>query len=505
MCPLPHDFQRSVNTVINPYLFLGRHNWLSHEIVVAPRHVGGLGLINSNHMAVALLGQIVAGLLLSTEPTGFQFRAALQEHMWREYKAIPAHLILRRGIPWRLMNSVLIALCQLRLSVSPSWDEITVPEMLSLPFYNDMYGFQWPEVSTTIACAWEQNGLWVWGDILWYNPGEKGKDRHPCAIPASFPLVPPSPAGVKNNYVPSRGHPDTYPMFSEAAGPLLAPHWCGVWVKLHPTVSYKLREISKFYRRHPDHSKSAKNPRPHDVPFDIDTIGLPFPWRIATLAGKPLREYTVKNARSFQAPSKIVKPDWAFEANENDWRQVWFWQTTPNLLTSAAQSDVFLFLQRRTWLAQKPQNQRRLASYATLDDLTLAQREDFFNTPRRESVNITEETLVEPTTTDSYEIEHVFGVTECMLCAGPKDLAAHGFIECPDAQRAWKAITPTLRKLVNGPGVPLDTRSIVLGWPQIKCPTARSHSHHDTTTTAGHRRRPPERHQPSSGAEWLRG
>lgn len=125
---------------------------------------------------------------------------------------------------------------------------------------------------------WEHNGLRVWGDLLWYNPNEKGKEPHPNSIIKAYPLVPPSPSGVKNNYVPTRGHPDTYQPFGEAAGRLLSNYWKDIWDHLHPVVASKLLEISKHYRIHPDHSKSSKNPRPHDRPFVIDTVGLPFPW-----------------------------------------------------------------------------------------------------------------------------------------------------------------------------------------------------------------------------------
>ena len=59
-----------------------------------------------------------------------------------------------------------------------------------------------------------------------------------------------------------------------------------------------------------------------------------------------------------------------------------------------------------------------------------------------------------------------------MLCNGPTDSAAHGFIECEKAQEAWRHLMPTLRKLVNGRSVPLDTRSIVLGWPDLRMPIA---------------------------------
>lgn len=65
----------------------------------------------------------------------------------------------------------------------------------------------------------------------------------------------------------------------------------------------------------------------------------------------------------------MITPDWQFEADTAAWKQVWDWHHKDSLLMSAGRSNVFLFLHRRPWLAQKPRNQRRLDSYATLNDI----------------------------------------------------------------------------------------------------------------------------------------
>ncbi|KAJ1601139.1 hypothetical protein NDA14_007466 [Ustilago hordei] len=478
LCPVAHTLQRRINSIINPFLFLSRRNWILHKYVVAPRHLGGLGVIDTTHMFIALIGQIAANLLQSTEPLGHQFRAALQQRLWTEYKAIPAHFLLRRGLPWLAMNNVLLAqrsflnrvvyaLAQLRLSILPDWDNVSVKEILSLPFHSDLFGYTWPEIHETNTQHWERHGLRVWGDVLWYNHNEKGKEMHPYSCADSYPLVPPSPSGVKSNYVPSRGHPDTYELFSGAAGRLVKKHWIDMWRVLHPTVRKKLLDITKWFRKHPDKSKSIKNPMPHDQPFDIDTVGLPFPWHIATLAGKPLKEYTVRHARTFLAPSSVIVPDWDLGSTDQ-WKQVWQWHTQDSLLTSQAQSDIFLFLHRRPWLAQKPRGERRLANYDTLNEDEFAPRLRL----HQDRDNPQVEAELEPVN-DSYETEHVFGVAACMLCNGPKDSARHGFIECPEVQKGvWKQIMGTLKRFLAPRAVPLDAESIVLGWPTLRMPSA---------------------------------
>lgn len=480
LCPLPRDLQKMVNTIVNPFLFLGRRNWLRHAYVVTSRHLGGLGVISTHHMSIALLGQQLADLLSNPSPLGCQFRAALQSFLWTEYQAIPAHFVMRRGLPWFRMCNVMTAqssfmhravytLCKLQLSVEPNWDTITVRELLALPFHNDMYGFKWPDVSQTTVNTWERTGLRVWGDMLWYNTGGLGRSErvHPCAIPASYPLVPPSASGVRNNYVHTRGHAESHD-FGLAAGRLLPSLWADLWRDLRPTVAHKLKDITRIFALHPDHATSSMNSRPHDRPFNIDTIALPFPWQFATLAGKPVAHYTVKAARSFLGPTEPIVPDWSFDSTADHWRQVWTRHIETNLLTSEAQSDVFLFLHRRPWLAQKPREQRRLNDYSVLESAAIAPREDITALSSSEPLA---DAIDEPFN-DAYESEHVFGVAKCMLCSGPNDSAAHGFVECASIQtQVWRAIMPTLKKLVgSNNSVPTDLRGIVLGWPDLKMP-----------------------------------
>lgn len=450
LCPLSNTLQQRVNTIVNPFLFLGWRNWIKHDYVVAPRHLGSLGVIDTMQMSIALLGQMVVGLLPSTEPVGAQFRQALQEHLWTQYRSIPAHFVLRHGQPWIKMVStvtvqklfmcwVVYTLTQLRLTVEPDWDSITVPELLALPFYNNMYSFTWPDVHVASQQSWERNGLQVWGDILWYNTNEKGKILHTNMVHMVYPLVPPSASGIKNNYVASRGHPDERLLFSDAAGRHIPTLWKEFWPKLHPTVVRKLLVICRHYDIHPDNLKSKKNPLPHDRPFKIDTVGLPFPWRFAKLANKPIAEYTVWQACAFLARSDPIMPDWPFDSTPEQWRQVWQRHTQNSLLTSQATSDVFLFLHRHPWLAQKPRNDRRLGNYNDLNNHSTSSGiylhdhdvEEALNNPEAEN--------------NAYESKHIFGVAPCTLCNEPHDSAIHGFIECSVVQKeAWRYCLPTL-------------------------------------------------------------
>ncbi|SAM84440.1 uncharacterized protein UBRO_20834 [Ustilago bromivora] len=416
LCPIPYTLQRHLNSIINPFLFLGQCNWIHHAYIVTPQHFGGLGVIDTNTMSIVLIGQMATNFLHSKEPI--------------------------------------------------DWNSIMVQELLTLLFYNDMFGYTWLAIHEANTKYWEHNGLRVWGDLLWYNPNERGKVKHPYVCTNTYPLVPLSPAGCKNNYVASRGHPNTYECFSSAAGQLLPRHWIDMWAKLHLMVRSKLLDISKTFALHPDHSKSTKNPRPHDNPFNINTVGLPFPKHLTMFAEKHISAYTVKHACSFLSPNKVVVPQWPFESTSDQWQWVWEWHNNDSLLSSEASSDVFLFLHSHPWLAQKPRGDRQLTNYNILNKDTIALRilmhQDHGNPNEAlEAIN------------DTYKEEHVFGVSSCMLCSGPKDSTIHGFIECDLAQQhIWKPLLGTLRCLCGGRGVPTDARNIVLGWPDLKMPTS---------------------------------
>ncbi|KAJ1024598.1 hypothetical protein NDA13_004527 [Ustilago tritici] len=162
------------------------------------------------------------------------------------------------------MYRVVYTLTQLHLTIAPDWEAISIPELLSLPFYNNMFSFTWPDIHTASQQSWERNGLQVWGDILWYNTNKKGKTLHTNMINLAYQLIPLSASGIMNNYVASWGHPDERSLFSNAAGRHIPRLWKEFWPKLHPMVVKKLLDIHRHYDTHPDNSTSKKNLLPHD-------------------------------------------------------------------------------------------------------------------------------------------------------------------------------------------------------------------------------------------------
>lgn len=462
ICPLPFHLDRQVRDIIQPYLFKGHRHWLRAHIVTSPRSIGGLGLLHPFDMADALFGQILCELLLNDEPIGKHFRHALHHHLWAEYEAIPAHFILRSGLPWLRMSNRMVAqrsflsravytLARLRLNVAiDDWNSATLTEILALPWYSNMYGYTWQDVSADATQAWERNGIRTWADILWFNDLAAGRQReHPHST--SAPLVPPSASGVKTNYVTRTGWPSTYLPFSRASGLVLHKQWNQMWETIPSALKRKLYTLPRHYQIHPDLSDSRLNPRPHDRPFDIDTNSLHFPWRFATLAGVPLGAYTVRQARVFLAPTEPIVPDWSFASTSDDWKMVWRRFNEASLLSTEALSDVYLFLHRRPWLAQKP-------------------RTSLLIPPAEEDTTDTADHQPQTDAADAFHNQYTHGVTRCMVCMDDvfKDSAAHGYVECPAVQeKVWVACQPVLRQLLglhNNDNFPTDLRSIVFSW-----------------------------------------
>lgn len=60
-------------------------------------------------MADTLFGQVLVHLLTTDEPLGGHFCHTLHHHLRTEYNAVPAHFIIRSGLPWHHMNNCILA------------------------------------------------------------------------------------------------------------------------------------------------------------------------------------------------------------------------------------------------------------------------------------------------------------------------------------------------------------------------------------------------------------
>lgn len=140
----------------------------------------------------------------------------------------------------------MFTLACLRLDVSiNNWSVPTLDEVLALPWYSDMYGYQWRAVSADATMAWEHNSIHTWADILWYNDLARGLRDHPHTT--SAPLAPLSASSIKSSYVAQPGWPEMYLPFSRASGLVLHKQWNAMWASITPALHQKLANLPHHY------------------------------------------------------------------------------------------------------------------------------------------------------------------------------------------------------------------------------------------------------------------
>lgn len=302
--------------------------------------------------------------------------------------------------------------------------------------------------------------MWTWADVCWYCGPTVGIRDHPIR---SIPIVPSSAFGMLNNWWPRDQRPHQFDRVRSACG-YLGKNWNDLWMALRPSIQAKLRTIPHSFAPVPDRSTSRLNPRPHDRPFEYEPAYFDFPWHLLTHGGIPLAQYTVKAGRTTLASTEPVKPDWTFEASEQEWRRAW--HCVGKFFTSSAcRSDLVLSMHCRVWLAQQPRGARHaeaiLDPHALEPELVVEQGP--LPLDREGDPDIEEDD--KPRAGD---------VNLCMSgCEGIRDSAAHGYVLCPTVQDFWTACLPILASLVgHRRPPPLDVRSIVLGRPGLPMPRA---------------------------------
>lgn len=176
--------------------------FLRHAHLTSPRAIGGLGLISTLDMDVALVGQLAMRSLLRNDSLGDQFRHALHHHITQVYGASPALLMIRKGSAFlrvrnqafacqSLLSRVVFSLGELGLSVRPAWHQMTLEEILPLPGKHSMYPYRWPTMfdhfNRVVKMVWRLGGK---------CPGTADRPRAYVRIQSSLcPLFPhPHPA-----------------------------------------------------------------------------------------------------------------------------------------------------------------------------------------------------------------------------------------------------------------------------------------------------------------------
>ncbi|CAO1636275.1 unnamed protein product [Sympodiomycopsis kandeliae] len=157
---------------------LFRHSSIRRDWVHIPRSLGGLGLIDTWDMSIALFGALLCKLI-TTSP---EFVKALHQHFIDGFGASHAHLFFKVGTKYMLMNKFTLAarsfldravytLARLGAEVdTEALGDCTLQEYLSLPVMVPHLGTWRAPSGRTMRNDWLLSGLWTYADVLWHYP-----------------------------------------------------------------------------------------------------------------------------------------------------------------------------------------------------------------------------------------------------------------------------------------------------------------------------------------------
>jgi hypothetical protein len=264
------------------------------------------------------------------------------------------------------------------------------------------------------------------------------------------------------------------------------------------------------------------------------------PFRHLTLAGVPLREYTVKKGRIYQSSPEIIIPNWKFTEEEcprsrlvpseiTVWRNAWanlLWHDRPRTHLSL----YWRLLQNRVLLAWKPNSLQKSveninprkrgrppSSLGTThdedddnSDISETPTSSYPSQPSQASSNPTDETLNsnhsssiqsrrKPNNTpsrldpikDPVDIPESkpWAIDECNICK-EKDSARHAFLRCPPVHLIWSQaieLLPSLlypanlRNLFALEEAEISIFNIIFGFPDLVKSVQPKHKRHHVT------------------------
>ncbi|KAE8230387.1 hypothetical protein CF326_g4614 [Tilletia indica] len=349
---LPTDFADLYFAALAPYLFAPTSPFISRSDLTLPRSLGGLGLLNPDHMATALSISFLRRYLCEDTPVGRWLRLSLTSELRRRFAAPPALLLARCGPSFTalqhgdtraegLFERLLHALATVDLGISAAWSSLPAPALLTLPWHT---AFPSLVLTDQRLVTYARTGWITFGDILWLGP-------LPADLLSSDPrLAPPPSLSVSVN-----GRPLPYAPRLPGGVPSLP--WADLWASLPRTVTtsltaYALSTPSPFRLAgpfSPEHL-AQRPPSASWLPFAQDSAYDAFPWHLLTVGGQPLVTASPASVRRSLAPIAPRAPRWTFPTPVLPpfWTQVWT-ELEECPLTVDLRSVCLLVLGRNLW------------------------------------------------------------------------------------------------------------------------------------------------------------
>lgn len=114
---VPTNFDSLILESLRPYIWCGQRYWLRKEYLLAPRHVGGLGLTHPQHMVVSASAAVVLKWIFRQDAAGAYFRQQIHDRLRHRFNCTEAIFLTR--VPYRFD-----AILSMRGDDTNPWDQI---------------------------------------------------------------------------------------------------------------------------------------------------------------------------------------------------------------------------------------------------------------------------------------------------------------------------------------------------------------------------------------------
>ena len=547
LCPLTPDFHMHVGDILTNLVFRSTRMAAPFKNICLPLNQRGLGLINPKYQATAMTGRIIASLFTRDSDLGKAFRFSMLEILLQNNLGVTELFNGKLGVspgtrsyqrrPTRNPNTsstfskhiagflpkltpfwarIFRTLVDLEMSVSRNWDEYTDDEILNLPYnvpgiasahedappsFSDILK---KGVNTKCYRNQFQNiaGYRTFRDLLFFHNHTNGYLPHL--------RLPEKRAFLYQLRLQQLRQERRLTSAEEANISSEFSHLSRYWTPYYRAIDVKLRtRIERINQR----------PRTTEEFVNDNRIESLIPWRHLTLAGCPLKDYSVKKARNYQSSPETIIPNWNFTEAEAPgldraaeltvWRNAWanlLWKDRPTPHYSA----YWRLLQNRVLLAWKPKTPgshptpldgSRLSNNDARDLPEDDQRTINRSARRRRrpnlalsastSTNNSQESLESAndntspanSNNDNPRLDSLkdpadrpepepWAIDDCNICH-LKDSARHAFLLCPPVYRIWQEALLLLPGLIYGnDSTPLTHTGVtifkvVFGFPEL--------------------------------------
>jgi len=502
VCPLPPDYHLQVGRVLAPLVFRSTRMAIQFRYVCYPKIQGGLGLIHPLHMFRAMNGKMIARLICAEDDIGASFRLGLAHTLATHGLGLSElvagkvgkksrffqRALSSRGVQYTsntgkhlrdflckitpFWKRIFTTILQLDLDLDRDWSKYSNSEILSVPY--DLPGLsKYTPVLDAGEIGQETEarlrdgphdlcrhalqtigGITTFRDILFYHTHtEEGEERPHLRLPD---------ADTFREYLVDRRYEK---QLTESQFTNIKRGFTGLTRKWHVYYTWLDRDLK------------ARLENINSRPRRTEELKLEnrIPWKHLTMAGMPLKEYTVKKARLYQTSPDILQPDWTFEGDEGinaevkekRWKLAWkvhMWKDRPNGHYSA----YWRLLHRRPLLPWKPKFTNSHDNNPQGEPPSLPNGEDDTNgEPSHETPTFG----FEPEDEEDVPVPQEWGIDLCATCA-VKDSAEHAFCTCPPVQNIWHQSLSILQLLLSDPTLKytshldLSLYNIVLCFPE---------------------------------------